>query len=90
MDALDGLDDDLLMEAEQARAGAQGAKNKRPEKRWQERQKASEISGACGLPLHSSHRRGAWPAAGETIEKYQDGNPWDPDIELEDFAGVQE
>lgn len=26
MDALDGLDDDLLMEAEQARAGAQGQK----------------------------------------------------------------
>ena len=82
MDALDGLDDDLLMEAEQARAGAQGAKTSGQKKDGRSGRRRVKYLGLAAC-LCIAVIGGSLASGGETIEKYQGGNPWDPDIELE-------
>lgn len=81
MDALDRLDDDLLMEAEQARAGAQGAKTSGHKKDGRSGRRRVKYLGLAAC-LCIAVIGGSLASGGETIEKYQDGNPWDPDIEL--------
>ncbi len=79
MDALDGLDDDLLMEAEQVRAESQGAKTSSQKIGGGKRLKYLGLAACLCIAVIG----GSLASGKETIEKYQNGNPWDPEMELE-------